>query len=210
MKKILVVLSCFLFSSCFHITEKVKHNSNNSGDYQLVIDFSESWLKVKSAMYLEEVDGVSIPSEEEIKQKLSQFKNNAQKIKDLSDVKTSYDFKNYVFKVSFKYATVEALNKALNTMNSKEKFIHFSIDNQIFKRNASFPLPKNLVKNDDKKEDLLNATITSVYTFEKPVLKVENNESKVSKTKKTVFLKQNIWNTLKNTNLLNNTITLYP
>ena len=93
MKKRNCIISLFFLTGCFEITELVKHNKDNSGNYSLVIDFSPSWLKVRTAIALGEVDGVSIPSEEEIKSKLANFRNKASKIKGVSKISSSYDFK---------------------------------------------------------------------------------------------------------------------
>lgn len=210
MKKLFILGICLLLTSCFEITEKIKHNSNQSGDYSLVIDFSNSWLKTKSAILLEEVDGVSIPNEEDIKSKLAQFRADASKIKGTSKISTSYDFNTYVFKINFSYNSIETLNAVLNTIDKKNTLVHFKNNNGRFERIASYPLPKDLAKKEDKKEDLLEANITAVYTFDKDVATVQNPNSKLSKSKKTVFLKQNIWNVLNNNKLMNNSISFNP
>ena len=194
MKKLIILSICLLLTSCFEITEKIKHNSDQSGDYSLVVDFSSSWFKTKSAIMLEEVDGVSIPNEEDIKSKLAQFRAEASKIKGISKISTSYDFNTYIFKINFSYNSLETLNAVLNAINKKNTLVHFKNNNGKFERIASYPLPKNLIKNEDKKEDLLKANIVAVYTFDKDVAMVQNANSKLSKSKKTVFLKQNIWN----------------
>ena len=210
MKKLIILSICLLLTSCFEITEKIKHNSNQSGDYSLVIDFSNSWLKTKSAILLEEVDGVSIPNEEDIKSKLAQFRAEASKIKGISKISTSYDFNTYIFKINFSYNSLETLNAVLNAIDKKNTLVHFKNNNGKFERIASYPLPKNLIKNEDKKEDLLKANIVAVYTFDKDVAMVQNANSKLSKSKKTVFLKQNIWNVLNNNKLMNNSISFNP
>lgn len=210
MKKLFILGICLLLTSCFEITEKIKHNSNQTGDYSLVIDFSNSWLKTKSAILLEEVDGVSIPNEEDIKSKLAQFRADASKIKGASKISTSYDFNTYVFKINFSYNSIETLNAVLNTIDKKNTLVHFKNNNGRFERIASYPLPKDLTKKEDKKEDLLEANITAVYTFDKDVVTVQNPNSKLSKSKKTVFLKQNIWNVLNNNKLMNNSISFNP
>lgn len=210
MKKLIILSICLLLTSCFEITEKIKHNSDQSGDYSLVVDFSSSWFKTKSAIMLEEVDGVSIPNEEDIKSKLSQFRAEASKIKGVSRISTSYDFSTYIFKINFSYNSLEALNAVLNAIDKKNTLVHFKNSNGKFERIASYPLPKNLIKNEDKKEDLLKANIVAVYTFDKDVTMVQNANSKLSKSKKTVFLKQNIWNVLNNNKLMNNSISFNP
>lgn len=210
MKKLILFSICLLLTSCFEITEKIKHNSDQTGDYSLTVDFSDSWLKMKSAIMLEKVDGVTIPNEEDIKSKLTQFRAEASKIKGVSKVSTSYDFNNYIFKINFSYSSIEVLNKVLNVVDKKSNLVHFKETNGKFERIASYPLPKNLIKNDDKKEDLLKANITAVYTFDKEVASVQNPNCKLSKSKKTVFLKQNIWNVLNNNKLMNNSISFTP
>ena len=210
MKKLIILSICLLLTSCFEITEKIKHNSDQSGDYSLVVDFSSSWFKTKSAIMLEEVDGVSIPNEEDIKSKLAQFRAEASKIKGISKISTSYDFNTYIFKINFSYNSLETLNAVLNAIDKKNTLVHFKNNNGKFERIASYPLPKNLIKNEDKKEDLLKANIVAVYTFDKDVAKVQNANSKLSKSKKTVFLKQNIWNVLNNNKLMNNSISFNP
>lgn len=210
MKKIFLFSLCLLMTSCFEITEKIKHHQDQSGEYSLVIDFSNSWFKTKSAMMLEEVDGVSIPSEEEIKSKLAKFRNEASQVKGISKVITAYDFKNYIFKISFSYNSVAALNKILNTIDKKNNFIHFKASDSSFERIASYPLPQNLIKNEDKKEELSQAVITAVYSFDQEVSAIQNPNAKLSKTKKTVYLKQNIWSVLHNNTLMNDAIRLTP
>ena len=210
MKNLLILSFCLLLTSCFEITEKIKHNSDQSGDYSLVVDFSNSWFKTKSAIMLEEVDGVSIPNEEDIKSKLAQFRAEASKIKGISKISTSYDFNTYIFKINFSYNSLETLNAVLNAIDKKNTLVHFKNNNGKFERIASYPLPKNLIKNEDKKEDLLKANIVAVYTFDKDVAMVQNANSKLSKSKKTVFLKQNIWNVLNNNKLMNNSISFNP
>ena len=210
MKNLLILSFCLLLTSCFEITEKIKHNGDQSGDYSLVVDFSNSWFKTKSAIMLEEVDGVSIPNEEDIKSKLAQFRAEASKIKGVSKISTSYDFNTYIFKINFSYNSLETLNAVLNAIDKKNTLVHFKNNNGKFERIASYPLPKNLIKNEDKKEDLLKANIVAVYTFDKDVAMVQNANSKLSKSKKTVFLKQNIWNVLNNNKLMNNSISFNP
>lgn len=207
MKKYMVLCLCLFLTSCFEITERIRHNSDESGNYSLVVDFSKSWLKTRSAIWLEEVDGVSIPSEQDIKDKLANFRLLASKVDGVSGITTKYDFNNYIFTLKFDYKNIDALNSVLNSMNKQNALTHFSgSTTTIFERFAAYPIPKNLIKNDDKKEDLLDAKITSIYTFDKEVVKTGNPNSKISKNKHTVFLKHNVYNVLKNNTIMNNTI----
>ncbi|MFH6966068.1 hypothetical protein [Flavobacterium sp. FlaQc-28] len=210
MKKILAFCCCLLLTSCFEITERIKHHDDQSGEYTLMIDFSKSWFKTKSAIFLEEVDGVKIPNEQEISQKLEDFKVKASKIAGISNVTTKTDFDNYIFIIKLNYANIKALNAVVNTINNQRDQIHFSSNAKNFERIASYPVPEKVIKDPKKKKDLEEASITAIYTFDKDILSVENSNSKISKNKKTVFLKQSMYSVLKKSTLMNNTIQLTP
>ncbi|MEG1025195.1 MAG: hypothetical protein RSD71_01565 [Flavobacterium sp.] len=210
MKKILAFCCCLLLTSCFEITERIKHHDDQSGEYTLMIDFSKSWFKTKSAIFLEEVDGVKIPNEQEISQKLEDFKVKASKIAGISNVTTKTDFENYIFIIKLNYANIKALNAVVNTINNQRDQIHFSSNAKNFERIASYPVPEKVIKDPKKKKDLEEASIIAIYTFDKDIASVENAASKISKNKKTVFLKQSMYSVLKKSSLMNNTIQLTP
>lgn len=210
MKKILVLCCCWLLTSCFEITEKIKHHDNQSGDYTLIVDFSKSWFKTKSAMWLEEVDGVKIPNEEEITQKLLDFKRTASKIEGITNLSTKTDFEHYIFTIQFTYQNLKALNAVVNVINKQKNQVHFNSNGKTFERIASYPVPEKLVKDPKKKTDLEQANIIAVYTFDKDITSATNGNSKIAKNKKTIFLKQSMYNVLKKSSLMNNTIQLNP
>jgi len=210
MKKILAFCCCLLLTSCFEITERIKHHEDQSGEYTLMVDFSKSWFKTKSAIWLEEVDGVKIPNEKEITQKLEDFKTKASKIEGISNITTKTDFDNYVFIIKLNYANLKALNAVVNTINNQRDQIHFSGSGKKFERMASYPIPEKLLKDPKKKKDLEEASIIAIYTFDNDVLTTDNINSKISKNKKTVFLKQSMYSVLKKSALMNNTIQLTP
>lgn len=210
MKKILVLCCCWLLTSCFEITEKIKHHDNQSGDYTLIVDFSKSWFKTKSAMWLEEVDGVKIPNEEEITQKLLDFKRTASKIEGITNLSTKTDFEHYIFTIQFTYQNLKALNAVVNVINKQKNQVHFNSNGKTFERIASYPVPEKLVKDPKKKTDLEQANIIAVYSFDKDITGATNGNSKIAKNKKTIFLKQSMYNVLKKSSLMNNTIQLNP
>nr|WP_294926996.1 hypothetical protein [uncultured Flavobacterium sp.] len=208
MKKIFALCCCFLLTSCFEITERIKHHDDQSGEYTLMVDFSKSWLKTKSAIWLEEVDGVKIPNEQEIAQKLNDFKSKVSKIEGISNVTTKTDFDRYIFIIKLDYKNLKALNEVVNTLNKQKNQIHFNANSKSFERIASYPIPENLVKDEKKKEDLEKANIIAIYTFDRDVSNTSNANCKISPNKKTVFLKQSMYSVLKKSSLMNNTIQL--
>lgn len=209
MKKFLILFICFLCTSCFEITERIKHHRDQSGQYTLTVDFSKSWFKTKSAIFLEEIDGVKIPDEVEITQKLSDFKHTASKIDGISNVKTTTNFDDYIFTISLDYKNLTALNFAMNSINKQNNQIHVvSNGMNTFERRASYPIPEKLVNDPKRKADLEEANIVGIYSFDTEIASVKNANSKISKNKKTVFLKHNIYNVLKKPVLMNNSIQL--
>jgi hypothetical protein len=208
MKKIFAICCCLLLTSCFEITERIKHHDDQSGEYTLMVDFSKSWLKTKSAIWLEEVDGVKIPNEQEITQKLNDFKSKVSKIEGISNVTTKTDFDRYIFIIKLDYKSLKALNEVVNTLNKQKNQIHFTANSKSFERIASYPIPENLLKDEKKKEDLEKANIIAIYTFDRDVLNTSNANCKISPNKKTVFLKQSMYSVLKKSSLMNNTIQL--
>jgi len=210
MKKIFALCCCLFLTSCFEITERIKHHDDQSGEYTLMVDFSKSWLKTKSAIWLEEVDGVKIPNEQEITQKLADFKSKATKIEGISNVTTKTDFDRYIFIIKLDYKSLKALNEVVNTLNKQKNQIHFNANSKSFERIASYPIPENLLKDEKKKEDLEKANIISIYTFDRDVLNTSNANCKISPNKKTVFLKQSMYSVLKKSSLMNNNIQLNP
>lgn len=208
MKKLFALCCCLLLTSCFEITERIKHHDDQSGEYTLMVDFSKSWLKTKSAIWLEEVDGVKIPNEQEIIQKLNDFKAKVSKIEGISNVSTKTDFDKYIFIIKQDYKNLKALNEVVNTLNKQKNQIHFTGDSKGFERVASYPIPENLLKDDKKKEDLEKASIIAIYTFDRDIATTTNPTSKISKNKKTVFLKQSMYSVLKKSSLMNNKIQL--
>jgi len=208
MKKLFALCCCLLLTSCFEITERIKHHDDQSGEYTLMVDFSKSWLKTKSAIWLEEVDGVKIPNEQEIIQKLNDFKAKVSKIEGISNVSTKTDFDKYIFIIKLDYKNLKALNEVVNTLNKQKNQIHFTGNSKSFERVASYPIPENLLKDDKKKEDLEKASIIAIYTFDRDIATTTNPTSKISKNKKTVFLKQSMYSVLKKSSLMNNEIQL--
>lgn len=209
MKKFLILMFSLLLTSCFEITEKIKHHVDQSGEYTLIVDFSKSWFKMKSAIFLEEVDGVKIPNEQEIAEKLHGFKTSASAIDGISNVRTSANFDDYIFVVKLDYNNLKALNLALNSINGEKGKVHFLGNTSGgFERKTSYPIPKKLSSDPQKKEDLQAANSIAIYTFDKNIQSISNPKSKLSKNQKTVFLKQSVYNVLQNPLLMNNTINL--
>lgn len=209
MKKILILLICFLCTSCFEITEKIKHHRDQSGEYSITVDFSKSWLKTKSAMLLEEIDGTKIPNEDEITQKLNDFKRTASKIDGISNIITTTNFDDYIFTISLNYKNVAALNAAMNAVNKQNERVYVISNNaNSFERRANYPIPEKLANDPKRKSDLEQANVISIYTFDTEIATVNNASSKISKNKKSVFLKHTVYNVLKKSSLMNNSIQL--
>lgn len=142
---------------------------------------------------------------------MMEYKRDALKIQGISKVETSYDFNNYIFSIRFSYSTIASLNAALNLINYDQgEFIHFKFNDGLFERIASYPLPEDLKTKEKRKETLSAALITAVYTFDKTIYGIKNPEGKLSKSKKTVFLRHTVWDVLQDNSLMNNSIRFTP
>ena len=209
MKKILIMAICFLLTSCFEITERIKHHEDQSGEYSLMIDFSKSWLKTKSAIFLGEVDGEKIPDEAEINKKLDDFKKMASAIEGISNVRTKANFDDFIFTINLDYKNLKALNLVMNSINKQKDKVHFlPTESGGFSRKTNYPIPEKLANDPKKKSDLQAASVIAIYTFDKNIKSVGNYKTKLSKNQKTVFLKQSVYDVLQSPILMNNTINL--
>ena len=209
MKKIIQTTLFLVFvlswSSCFDIVEEVKMNNDGTGELKLTIDLSQSKKNLANYMKAGEINGVEIPSKDEVKLEIIKLKQTLSKIKGISNVKTKSDFSEFIFEVNGDFENVKALNKAINasakTFNQTPfplpKFKHFEYSSNQFSRLFEYTNERFSEKeyNDFSavvKYLMESAKVVSIYRFEKPVRKVSNKKANLSPSKKAVKLEGNI------------------
>ena len=220
MKKItyLFLLLCIIsFTSCFEIIEQVFVKADGSGNFQLVLNLSKSKTKINSIRKMKTVNGHEVPSELEIRNKITEIERATAKTTGISNVKTSMDFDNYIATITCNFNKVNQLNgiiKSVSEMdNKKSKFIEKSYDydaaTNIFSRINKVSLKKdyNKMSNADK-EVFATANYTAIYKFENIVSSAGNKDAKISPSKKAVMLQQNVLDVITERKSIENKITL--
>jgi hypothetical protein len=208
-----LVLLCF--SSCFEIIEEVNYNNSESGSYLLTANFSKSKLRLKSLMKMDTFMGAKIPREYEINSYIYAAEEAIKKVPGISQVQYHTDYENYIFTCSFDFDSTANLNKALNIVSKEvstnKNFPYwniFSSTEQSFVRNKTPDDSISAILAERKKllELIPDASMTSIYRFQKEVKSISNPKAMISKNKKAVMLKQNVTEILLNPIIFTNTI----
>lgn len=210
------ILLLFL-SSCFEIVEEINFNEDGSGHINLTFNLSKSKTKLKSIMLLDSVNGYSVPSKDEIKKEISKVVSKIKLTKGISDVKSSLNFDDYIFKITCAFTDIDALNKVISNFSSPkdamaiQKHKHFKYDREkgTFIRSHHLNLSKefNKTKMEDR-EVFETATFTSIYRFENIILTSQNNNAKISSSKKAIMFRANAQDIIKGRKSIKNQITI--
>lgn len=214
---------CFIFlgltlSGCVEIIDDLTINLDGSGTFKYSINLSSSKVKVNSILALDSLDGKPIPSKDEIKQKVSDFKLKLEQKEGISNVFIDEDYTNYIFKINCDFSSLEMLQsgikKTINEMSKSSKselddFQWATLKNDVLTRS----IPETIIEQAKKikAEDLellKQGTYTSITRFEKEVLKFDNENALLAKNKKAVMLRINAHDLLGSSSLIENKISL--
>ncbi|WP_129021514.1 hypothetical protein [Edaphocola flava] len=214
----LIVLCSIMFSSCFETVEEINLNSDGSGRMILTLNVSQSKAKVASLMKLKTVNGYKVPSQQEIVAELNKTAVALRNMPGISNVKTTNDFSNYIFTVSFDFKEVSNINTASTKILQQYKIPAYNIARYQYNKAAktfikTYQLNPETKKQymDLKQEDkevFKNALYTSVYRFDAPVKAQTNKDAKLSGSKKAVMFRTAITNIVTYGTSVNNTIIL--
>ena len=165
--------------------------------------------------------GYKIPSEQEIKNALYKAVKDINETSGFSNAVQSADFKNYIFTISFEFTDVNkvktVLHKAIVKHNEKFKTniatptIYYDTNKKVFKRDFDY---SDIIKKsfDTLKEEdkglFGDASIVSIYHFDRDISKVSNTYAKISPNKKAAFLKVDAISLMQGKKSLSNTIQL--
>ena len=211
------LISTFLFTSCFEFVEEVSFNKDGSGSAVLTINLSKSKTKLASIMLLDSINGYKVPSKTTIRNKVNEIVYKIKQTKGVHNVKNTLDFNEFIVTVSCDFDNVEALNEVISNFSSKKhieaikknKHFTYNKENKTFTRSHHFDLGKEFqkTKNQDRKV-FETATYTSVYRFETPIKSTENNQARISKSKKAIMLHLQAQDIISNTQTIKNKIQL--
>lgn len=214
----IIVLCSLMLSSCFETVEEINLNNDGSGRMILTLNISQSKAKVASLMKLKTVNGYKVPSQQEIVAELNKTAAALRNTPGISNVKTTNDFTNYIFTVSFDFREVSNINIASTKILQQYKIPAYNIARYQYNKSAktfikTYQLNAETKKQymDLKQEDkevFKNALYTSVYRFDTPVKAQTNKDARLSGSKKAVMFRTAITNIVNYGTSVNNTIIL--
>lgn len=219
MKKIIYVLALtFSLSSCVDIIDDITINSDGSGTFKYNVNLSQSKVKVNSILALDSLDGKRVPSIEEIKTIINEYKEKIESKEGISNVKVETDFTNFILRFQCDFTNVQVLQKAIREIViEKDKNQEIKEINHIWltwdgtKLVRSVPSLTAQTTKRLKQEDaeaLKKGTYTTITRFDRPIEKCENPQALISPTKLACKVKTNPYSLIQNLSLLENTIYL--
>ena len=183
-------------TSCFEIIEEVDLKSDGSGTMAYTLNMSKSKAKLASIMLLDSVNGFKVPSREDIQNGLDDIVVELKKAEGITNIKKTADYDNFVFSVKCDFKKIDNINKMTNEVWSKQKnktplsSYFFDSSKGSFKRQYSYTgdvkKQYNRLKAENKKV-FDDASYTVIYRFDKEITSQNNQQAKVSKSKKAVM-----------------------
>lgn len=212
---LLITLVMFAFTSCFEIKEEVTMEKDGSGLLALTVDISESAPTLKTYLETAKMTGQNIPTQGNINTMISVLEEHFNTAEGMTNVQTTRDFDNYVFKIQGNFKDVAAMNAVMAQVT--ESFtrggLTGSVDNFVTDGNTFsrlFPYPLDKIKFEEMgfmyQYMLESARFTNVYTFADPVKAVSNEKAVLNEGKTEVRLQQSLASIIKGTGSLENDI----
>lgn len=212
---------CFIFiglafTGCIEIIDDLSLNADGSGSFRYSINLSSSKIKINSILALDSLDGKPVPSKDEMKQKLIEFKTKLEQQEGIKNVLIEEDFTNYIFKLNCEFENIALLQngikKTINELvkhskNEMDEYEWISWTNNILSRSVpqiAADQAKHL-KADDL-ELLKQGTYTNITRFDREINKFENESAQLAKNKKAVMLRVNAHALIKDVGLMKNKI----
>jgi hypothetical protein len=215
LKKITYLLILLLLlSSCIEIIDDVTLNSDGSGKFAYTINLSQSKLDVNSYLSLEYYDGKKVPSREELKLKIYEFRDQMNKQSGISNCKVTINETDFIIKLNCDFTSIEKLQDAifvvLEAMSQKELTKQYWVTNSndtITKKIPDFISGYKSYTDSDK--DKLNSGVyISILRFDRLIKSSDNPSSVISKNQSAVLTRVNALELSQNPNLINNVVTL--
>ncbi len=216
---LLGVLVCCL-SSCFDLVEEVNLNNDGSGTFSFTANMSQSRERLASIMKQDTFRGYQVPSQQQVTEEIDKVAATLRKTPGITKVETQKDFKSFIFSVRFAFASVDALNKGMTSLQqqgmqnggpARTVRNYYSYENGVFKRHTYKADEQFGRQVPSAQLSLLqSAKYTCIYRFNKAIKSNTNQRSIISKNKTSLMLKTPIPEAFKKYETLANTITLTP
>jgi hypothetical protein len=220
-KKILVIffVPClFIFQSCIEIIDDLTIHKDESGVLKYTINLSASKVRVNSILALDSLDGAKVPTISEIKKKVALFKQTLALQKGITNVQITENYTDFIFKFECNFINVNLLQEGLqisysvfsnDKSNANSNFTWLYLDSKQLKRSVPELTTERFKKISPKDNELLKTgSYTSITRFDHLIARFDNPLSKISKDKKALMLKTNIYSLKEKQSILENTIYL--
>ena len=221
MKKIIVIffVPClFIFQSCIEIIDDLTIHKDGSGVLKYTINLSASKVRVNSILALDSLDGAKVPTISEIKKKVALFKQTLALQKGITNVQITENYTDFIFKFECNFINVNLLQEGLqksysvisnDKSNTNSNFTWLSLDSKQLKRSVPELTIERFKEISQKDNELLKTgSYTSITRFDHLIARFDNPLSKISKDKKALMLKTNIYSLKEKQSILENTIYL--
>jgi hypothetical protein len=187
----------FLFSSCFEVIEDVTVKRDGTGSMKLTVNFSQSQTKIAAIMMMDSIQGLKVPSRNEIQEQMEQAAARLRTMKGISNVSQSADFTNFIASISFSFKNVADVNnlvkELLDEYNVKTKLsatYHYDQQDARFTRayNYSADVREQFNKLKDRDRDILrSASYISIFRFDNTISSYSNQAARMSKNQQAIM-----------------------
>jgi hypothetical protein len=175
-------------------------NNDGSGTIAVTLNMSKSKAKLASVMLLDSINGFKVPSRIDIQKGLDDIISELKNAEGITNIKKTEDYENFIFSVACDFKNIDNINTISNQVSSKQKtkagFSSYFFDktNGTFKRNYKYSSEVkkqyNKLKTENKKV-FDDASYTVIYRFDSEISTQNNQQAKLSKSKKAVMQRVN-------------------
>jgi hypothetical protein len=215
LKKItyLIVL-LLLLTSCIEIIDDVTLNSDGSGKFAYTINLSQSKIDVNTYLSLDYYDGKKVPSKDELKQKIYDFRDMMNKQPGISECKTTINETDFIIKLNCNFTSIEKLQDAIFTV--VETMSQKSVTKEYWVTKSNDTITKKIPDfisgykslTDSEKTKLNSGVYISILRFDKLIKSSNNQVSVISKNQSAVLTRINALELSQNPSLSNNVVIL--
>lgn len=201
-----------LLSSCFECVEEINLKKDGTGSFVYIVNMSQSKAEINTAFRLDSFMGSKLPSLNEIKTKIAEAKNTLNTAEGISNLTVKENYNDYIIEVRGNFSSIDKFNKAIKqcakqmgaNADAIESDFNYSATDTTYQRTVASIEAKAAARIlslfGGRSEQ---ATYTCIIRTEGKVNKVDNSKAKISPSGKNVLLKLNASEVLKNSALLN-------
>lgn len=215
MRIFLIGFLTLTLSSCVDIWDDITIHADGSGTYKYTVNMSASKVKINSILALDSVDGRRIPNLSEIKEKIEYYRSKLEEKQGISNVKVEANYDDFIFKITCDFENVSTLQNGIREIikeELKEKNDPALDENwltwdgkTLTRIVPNFQSVIQKMKAEDQ-EKLKKGKYTAVSRFDKPIVKCDNPQVRISPTKVAGLIESTTYSVATNPAILRNSI----